>query len=98
MSVEAELVAKFQALIRSRYDDVGPASRERLFADYDANSDGLIDAEELKAILVDAEIGNALTRGMWVKGVIARMDTDGDGHISLPEFEAVISAAKQAKT
>ncbi len=94
MSLEQELVGKIQGVLRGRYGGVGNDARQSMFKDYDTNGDGLIDADELSAILADAGVGNALTRGFWVKGVIARMDEDGDEQISFDEFEAVIGKTK----
>ncbi len=95
MSLEQELVGKIQNVLRGRYGDVGLQARRRMFDDYDTNGDGQIDAEELTAILADAGVGNALTRGFWVKGVIARLDDDGDELISFEEFEAVIGEGRR---
>ncbi len=90
MSLEQELVGKIQSVLRSRYGGVGADERRSMFGDYDRNGDGFIDADELTSILADAGVGNALTRGFWVKGVITRMDQNDDDQISFDEFEAVI--------
>lgn len=93
MLVEKELVEKIQALMRSRHGGTDADARRRLFAAYDTNGDGQICRSELARLLDDAGIGNALTRGFWVKGVIARLDQDDNETISLEELEAVIDAA-----
>lgn len=92
MSVEKELIEKIQGLMRSRHGGTDHAARARLFAAYDTNGDGQICRSELARLLDDAGVGNSLTRGFWVKGVIARLDQDDNETISLEEFEAVIGA------
>jgi Ca2+-binding EF-hand superfamily protein len=61
----------------------------RAFAHYDASGNGKVSQDELKALLADAGVGNLLTRSAWASGIIAELDTDGDGRISWSEFEAV---------
>ncbi len=62
----------------------------KAFEHYDEVKDGKIRRGELAKLLGDAGIGNWLTRGAWVSGIIAELDTDRDGSISEPEFEAVL--------
>jgi len=90
MAVEKELVEKIQALMRSRHGGTDSAARKRLFDHYDLDGDGQICRSELTRLLDDAGVGNAMTRGFWVKGVIARLDQDDNETISLAELEAVI--------
>ncbi|MFT7579023.1 MAG: Ca2+-binding EF-hand superfamily protein [Myxococcota bacterium] len=98
MSVEDELVGKIQGLMRKRYNALGPDARRQFFADYDTNKDGQISADELSQVLSDADIGNFMTRSMWVKGVMAKLDLDQDGTLSFEEFESVIPASPEAET
>src|SRR6476646_7822958 len=63
------------------------------FAHYDADRNGTIDKDELKALLKDAGIGSGLTRWAWAKGIMGAVDTGGDGSISWEEFEAVFKNA-----
>jgi hypothetical protein len=59
------------------------------FDDYDADRDGVLSRDELKRLLVDAQIGTGLTRWRWANGVIAELDRDHDGRISWDEFRAL---------
>jgi len=89
---EAELVSKISALMQSRYGGTDAVARRRLFQDYDRNADGHICRSELARLLEDAGVGNSLTRGFWVKGVIARLDVDDTQTISYEELEAVMAS------
>lgn len=80
-----ELDDKVTALVATRF----AGDYRAAFAHYDADRSGVIDADELKALLSDAGIGNGLTRGMWARGIVAELDKDGDGGISWAEFDAV---------
>jgi len=90
---EAEIVAKISALMQKNHGGSDAAARRRLFDAYDKDGDGHICRSELTRLLEDAGIGNALTRGFWVKGVIAKLDTDDTQTISYEEFEAVVATA-----
>jgi Ca2+-binding EF-hand superfamily protein len=85
-----ELDDKVTALVRGRFGGDYPAA----FRHYDADGDGVIDRAELKTLLVDAGIGNALTRWAWAKGILTALDADGDGGISWAEFQAVAKGGK----
>ncbi len=80
-----ELKTKIAALVRESYG----GDYRRAFAHYDSDQDG-IDAEELKQLLEDADVGNVFTRGSWVSGIIAKVDANQDGRIAWAEFEQVI--------
>jgi Ca2+-binding EF-hand superfamily protein len=80
-----ELADKVSALVNARFG----GDYQRAFQHYDANGDGKLARDELKALLADAGVGNVLTRAAWAGGVIAELDTDGDGRISWSELEAV---------
>eukprot|EP00475_Leptophrys_vorax_P036413 TRINITY_DN6152_c0_g1_i1.p1 TRINITY_DN6152_c0_g1~~TRINITY_DN6152_c0_g1_i1.p1 ORF type:complete len:136 (-),score=10.45 TRINITY_DN6152_c0_g1_i1:231-638(-) len=54
------------------------------FAQFDADGDGYIDAEELR---IAAQVNFPLDK------LIAEADTDGDGRISLPEFQKLLRCA-----
>ena len=49
-----------------------------------------VDADELRELLSDAGVGNSVTRGVWVRGIIGELDRDMDGKISAAEFQSVI--------
>lgn len=61
----------------------------KAFAKY-ANSRGNVGHADLLSLLGDADVGSWLTRGAWAKGIIAELDKDSDGEISLAEFEGVL--------
>lgn len=91
MSVEAELVGKVQKLMNERFGGTDSAARAKLFAAYDHDGDGQVDRDELKKLLADAGVGNGLTRGVWVSGVISKLDHDASGTISYAELESIFA-------
>ncbi len=48
----------------------------------------LVGEEELGRLLKDAGVGNGLTRGAWITGVMKELDTSKDEYISWAEFQA----------
>ncbi|MFO0728811.1 MAG: EF-hand domain-containing protein [Myxococcota bacterium] len=88
---ERELVTKIGALVQR---DFGGDNRAA-FNHY-AGSDHQVSRDELSRLLSDAGIGNFLTRGSWVSGIMDRLDGppngDGNGKISWTEFNRVMSA------
>jgi Ca2+-binding EF-hand superfamily protein len=91
MSTQEELVTKIDKLLRKKYGNNSIQSQQRLFNSHDKDSDGKIDSTELSALLKEASVGNAITRGAWVRGIMDHMDTDHDGMISWPEYRHAIS-------
>lgn len=93
MAPEIELVTKVRQLLLKRCgsDDVA-ALRESFFA-YDKNQTGHLEPEELQVVLEDAGIGNKLTRGMWVKGILARLDRHKKNALSWEDFAPMLDAA-----
>lgn len=83
-----ELKTKIAALSKKRFG-AGDHWQE-LFDVYDADGDGMIPPDAVAQLLLDANVGNVLTRGEWVKGIFARFDTDESGAISFAEFLAGI--------
>ncbi len=80
-------------------DGVIPISRDNkrfqaflrpFFNRFDTNGNGTIEAEELRGLLV--ALGENPTKER-VKEVMAEVDTDKSGSISLPEFAAIVAAA-----
>ena len=80
-----ELEVKVTALVAARFGGDYKAA----FDHYDTNGDGFIGQDELKVLLVDAGVGNSLTRWAWAAGIVAELDTDHDGAIAWSEFSAV---------
>jgi Ca2+-binding EF-hand superfamily protein len=82
-----ELRDKVSKLVRDKFG----GDYHKAFEHYDDDvKDGKISRRELAKLLGDAGVGNWLTRGAWVSGIIAELDTDKDGSISESEFEEVL--------
>src|SRR4051812_4697571 len=69
---------KVTALVTTRFGGDYRAA----FTHYDADGDGAIGPDELKALLKDAGVGSALTRWAWAKGVMGEADANRNGSIS----------------
>ncbi|CAD7703082.1 unnamed protein product [Ostreobium quekettii] len=72
-----------------------PSLRER-FAMADIDGNGLIDEEELRALLESAEGGRSYLLDHWLpesalRDAIALYDTDGSGDIDFDEFVAIVA-------
>jgi hypothetical protein len=80
-----ELEEKVTALVAIRFGGDYRAA----FGHYDADGDGAISKAELTTLLTDAGVGSGWTRWAWASGVMAELDTNGDGVIAWAEFEAV---------
>lgn len=85
-----ELVAKVQALMTKKYGGTSPEAMRKIFDAYDTDHDGKIDSGELESLLKDAGVGNGLTRGMWIKGIISALDENGDKRIDWAEFSKAV--------
>jgi Ca2+-binding EF-hand superfamily protein len=85
-----EIDDKVTVLVETRFGGDYRAA----FAHYDADGNGTIDKDELKALLADAGIGSGFTRWAWAKGIMGEVDTNADGGISWTEFEAVFRGGK----
>jgi Ca2+-binding EF-hand superfamily protein len=89
-SEQEELVRKVLLLVQRRYGSTDPEALRKLFDEYDRDRDQKISAEEFERLLKDADVGNAFTRGAWVKGVIGAMDSNADRKIDWNEFTAAV--------
>ena len=85
-----ELREKVTALVADRFGGDYRAA----FGHFDADRDGTISKDELKALLGDAGVGSGWTRWAWAAGIIEELDANGDGLISWPEFAAVFEAGE----
>ncbi|MBZ0118659.1 MAG: EF-hand domain-containing protein [Sandaracinaceae bacterium] len=94
MSRERELADKVEKLLKRKYGSATGTTMRLLYTEYDANRDSKINRDELSKLLEDAGVGNGLTRGMWVNGVMDKMDSDSDGLITWEEYERAINDAK----
>ena len=83
-----KLAAHARAVLKRQPDREGWAL---VFGRYDRNGDGRLTAAELATWLEDADVGNWLTRAMWVDGIMRRVDDSGDAAISLDELMGAIS-------
>ena len=61
-----ELEEKVEARVRARFG----GDHRSAFARYDADGNGVISKDELKALLKDAGVGSGLTRRAWAKGIM----------------------------
>ena len=82
-----ELIRKVAALVERRFAGDYKATFDH-YASKRTES-GSINADELSDLLIDAEVGNMFTRGMWVSGIMAELDKDKDGFITYSELEAI---------
>lgn len=83
-----ELTTKVQRLVERRFQGDGRAA-----FDHYAGADGQVNRDELSRLLSDAGVGNFITRGAWVSGIMERVDGNGNGKISWGEFNAVMRSA-----
>lgn len=93
MAMETELISKVKNLLVSRHGSDDVRALRSTFETYDRNKSGCLEAEELGKVLEDADIGNRLTRGMWVKGILARLDRSKRGALSWDDFVVVLDVA-----
>ncbi|MEO8648515.1 MAG: hypothetical protein ABI539_05055 [Acidobacteriota bacterium] len=87
---EEEFVTKVKYLVHTRFG----GSYIKAFEHYamQGKPSGSIGPDELVALLKDADIGNALTRGTWANAIIERLDRNRNGRIEYPELEIYIAA------
>lgn len=87
-----ELTTKIARLVDRDY-----SGDTRAAFNHYAGGDGLVSSSELSRLLSDAGVGNFLTRGAWVSGIMERLDQspngNGDGKISWGEFNRVMASA-----
>ncbi len=76
------VITKVQELVRIKYKGDYAAA----FQAYDLDKSGKLGPKDLRKLLEDCNIGNWLTRGKWVAGIIAALDANGDGAVSIPEL------------
>lgn len=93
MAPEIELITKVRRLLVVKHGNDSVASLRKSFDAYDRNGSGCLEADELASVLEDAGIGNRFTRKMWVKGILSRLDQDGDDAISWDDFSGLLDKA-----
>jgi len=84
-----ELQTKVGALVEKQFG----GDYKKAFEAYDGDHDGGVNGDELSQLLKDAKVGTFVTRGMWVKGILDKLDKTGDRKIQWPEFESVFGAS-----
>lgn len=77
-----EVITKVQALVKEKY--LGDYTKA--FTAYDLDRNGKLGHRDVSKLLEDAGVGNWLTRGTWASGVIAELDLDHDGAVTIPEL------------
>jgi len=85
---EKELKTKVGALVSSKFGN----DYKKAFDHYDRDKDGAVTKSELVELLSDAGVGNGLTRSVWAKKIIEKLDASHDSAIEWSEFEAVFRA------
>lgn len=85
---EKELKQKVGALVSSKFGN----DFKKAFTHYDRDKDGAVTKGELVELLEDAGVGNGITRGIWAKKIIEKLDASHDHAIEWSEFEAVFRA------
>ncbi|MFO0744949.1 MAG: EF-hand domain-containing protein [Myxococcota bacterium] len=93
MSPETELITKVKKLVTDRHGVDDHAALRNTFEAYDRNRTGCLEPEELSRVLEDAGIGNKLTRGMWVKGILSRLAREANDALSWNDFASAVQAA-----
>lgn len=64
---------------------------DKAFSYYDFNGDGKLNRDNVSNVLADAGIGNFITRGLWVTGIMTELDTDLDGFVTKQQIQVLIS-------
>jgi Ca2+-binding EF-hand superfamily protein len=92
---EEELKTKIRQLVTEKFD----GNYRKGFEHYDKidGEDSKIGSSALEKLLADADVGNWLTRGLWVDAVMKALDKDKDGAISWDEFESTLEDSPQTK-
>lgn len=90
MSPETELITKVKKLITDRHGVDDAAALRNTFEAYDRNQTGRLEPDELTRVLEDAGIGNKLTRGMWVKGILTALARDCRDALSWNDFASAV--------
>ena len=78
-----ELKDKVSKLVKSQFG----GDYRKAFDYYDVDHDGGVNAAEVRKLLEDAGVGNRLTRGRWVAGILEQLDTNRNGKIEWKEFQ-----------
>lgn len=86
MNPETEIISKVKNLITRRHGSDDHGALRATFEAYDQNQTGRLEPDELAKVLEDAGVGNKLTRGMWVKGILSRLARERHDALSWNDF------------
>jgi len=92
MNPEIELITKVKKLITTRHGNDDAQALRQTFEAYDKNGTGRLEPDELSRVLEDAGIGNKLTRGMWVKGILSKLAREVNDALSWNDFASAVAA------
>lgn len=85
-----ELTEKIRALVDTRFG----GDLDAAFRHYDRRGDRALDRDELGRLLEEAGVGNFLTRGAWVSGIIEHFDripgAIENGMVDWPELQRAL--------
>ena len=84
---EQELADKLSAFVQDRFG----GDYDKAFEYFDKDNDGMLNRSELSDALGDIGIGNFITRGMWVDGIMEKLDkSPTDGKLSYNELLSAV--------
>ena len=84
ISMHSEVIGTFVDTAKSEW---GSKIMEKLFETFDKNCDGKIQKEELKLAL--NKLGFEWLQEKQIDGILSRVDVDGKGYLTMPEFMTV---------
>jgi|GEM_PF-2454044 len=84
---EQELADKLGAFVKNRFG----GDYDKAFEYFDKDNDAKLSRSELSDALGDIGIGNFITRGMWVDGIMEKLDkSPTDGKLSYDELLSTV--------
>ena len=84
---EQELADKLSAFVQDRFG----GDYDKAFEYFDKDNDATLNRSELSDALGDIGIGNFITRGMWVDGIMEKLDkSPTDGKLSYDELLSAV--------
>lgn len=86
MSQRDEIIAKVTQHVAERFGGDWAKCRDH----YDWSDDQLLDAGEITILLRASGVGR-LVAPIAARAVVAELDTDGDGAVSMCEFETMVN-------
>lgn len=80
-------IAKVKQYVADHYG----GSWRKAFLDYDVDGDGLVGEREVGYLLADAGVGTTMTRVVFARMAVDKLDQDGSGKVDFEEFEAALN-------